>query len=195
MRRLVPLALVPRALAFCLLASSALAATLSGVTMPDIYNVDGQPLVLNGIGLRTFTIFRVRGYVAALYLPRPSRDARQILDSSGPKVIRLQFIRGGSKAEVEQEYRKGEAVNCGHGECAPSDQSDFERLVAAAPAVNPGDTSTYVFTDGRVRVYANDRLIADFANADLARRLLSGFIGDHPPTQALRSELLGLPAG
>jgi hypothetical protein len=190
MRRL----LLP-ALTCCLLVSSALAATLSGVAMPDTYDVDGKTLVLNGIGLRTFTIFHIRGYVAALYLPEPSRDARQILDASGPKVIRLKFIRGGSKAEVEQEYRKGEAINCGHGECAPSDQSDFERLVAAAPAVSPGDTSTYVFTDGRVRVYANDRLIGDFANPDLARRLLSGFIGDHPPTQALRSQLLGLPTG
>ena len=185
--------LLVAALACSLLAPVSRAATLEGVTLPDDYTIDGQKLVLNGIGLRTLTVFRIRVYVAGLYLSKPSHDARQILASRGPKVIRLQFIHAGSKQQVETQYRKGEAVNCGGGECAASDEADFERLVAAAPAVDPGDTSTYVFTDGRVRVYANDRLIGDFANRDLAYRLLAGFIGDHPPSEDLRSQLLGLP--
>jgi hypothetical protein len=175
------------------LASSAGAATLEGVTLPDTYTVDGRPLPLNGIGVRTLTIFHVRIYVAGLYLANPSHDAAAILASPGPKVIRLQFIHSGSKAQVEKEYREGEANNCGHGECDPSDQADFERLVAAAPAVEPGDKTTYVFTAKGVKVFANDRMIGDFADADLARHLLWGFIGSHPPSEALRNGLLGLP--
>ena len=179
----------------CWLASNATAATLAGVTLPDSYTVDGQPLVLDGIGLRTLTIFNIRAYVAGLYLPRPSHDARQILDSPGPKAIILKFIRGASKQRIEKQYRAGEETNCGNGECAPTDRSDFEALVAAAPAVQPGDTSTYVFTANRVRVFANNRMIGDFANGDLAYQLLAGFIGDHPPSQELRRQLLGLPPG
>ena len=177
-----------------LLASGAQAATLAGMTLPDTYDVDGQSLALNGAGLRTFTIFRIKGYVAGLYLRRPTHDAQAILASAEPKVLVLRFVRAASKDQVEEEYRKGEATNCGHGECSPSDEADFERLVAAAPGVNPGDTSTFVFTDGRVRVFANDRLIGDFADRDLAHHLLAGFIGDHPPTEELRRALLGLPA-
>ena len=168
-------------------------ATLEGVTLPDTYTVDGQTLVLNGIGIRRVTIFRVRIYVAGLYLPRPSHDAAAILASHGPKVLRLQFIHSGSKAQVEKQYREGEAENCSHGECAASDRADFERLVAAAPAVEPGDTSTYIFTDKGVKVLANSKVIGDFADVDLAHQLLRGFIGDHPPTQSLRNALLGLP--
>jgi hypothetical protein len=178
----------------CWLCANASAATLSGMTLPDSYTVDGQSLVLNGIGLRTLTIFNIRAYVAGLYLPRSSHDARQILASSEPKALILRFIRAASKERVEKQYRAGEATNCGSGECAPSDNADFEALVAAAPAVKPGDTSTYVFTPNRVRVFANDRIIGDFANRDLAYRLLAGFIGDRPPSQALRRQLLGLPA-
>ena len=174
------------------LAFSASAATLDGVSLPDTYTIDGQTLALNGLGLRTLTIFRVRIYVAGLYLQRPSHDAAQILASPGPKVIRLEFIRSGTKAQVEHQYREGEAKNCGNGGCAPTDREDFERLVAAAPAVNPGDTSTYVFTDRGVRVFANDRLIGDYADVDLAKHLLAGFIGDHPPSDSLRDHLLGL---
>jgi hypothetical protein len=150
--------------------------------------------VLNGIGLRTLTIFRFKIYVAGLYVPRPSHDAQQILNSPGPSVIMLKFIRGGSKERVEKQYRAGEETNCGNGECPPSDLADFESLVAAAPAVKPGDTSTYVFTGKGVRVFANERMIGDFADLNLAYQLLNGFIGSHPPSVALRRELLGLPA-
>ena len=170
----------------------ATAATLSGATLPDSYVVDGQQLVLNGVGLRTLTIFKVKAYVAGLYLPRPSRDARQILASPGPKVVMLKFLHSGSKDQVEKQFREGEARNCGDGSCAASDQADFERLVAAAPAVNVGDTSTYIFTAGRVRVMANNRVIGDFANADLAYHLLAGFIGARPPSEDLRDHMLGL---
>jgi hypothetical protein len=188
LRKIVPILLC------CWLASSAAAAaTLEGETLPDSYTVDGQTLMLNGIGLRTLTIFAIKVYVAGLYLPRQDHDAERILASPDPKVIVLKFIRGGSKERVERQYRAGEAANCGNGECAPSDRVDFERLVAAAPAVNPGDTSTYIFTTKGVRVFANDRLIGDFADLDLAHQLLAGFIGKHPPSQDLRRELLGLP--
>jgi hypothetical protein len=183
------------ALLCCWLASTATAATLVGVTLPDSYTVDGQSLALNGIGLRTLTIFNIKAYVAGLYLPQPNHDARQILASPETKVLILKFIRGASKARVEKQYRAGEAINCGNGECAPSDLADFERLVAAAPAVKPGDTSTYIFTPKGVRVLANDRVIGDFADRDLAHQLLAGFIGDRPPSPDLRRQLLGLPPG
>lgn len=181
------------ALAFTLFVCSAQAATLEGATLPDRYTVDGQVLALNGIGLRTLTIFHIRAYVAGLYLAHLSHDAAQILASPGPKVIMLQFLRNASKEQVEKQYREGQRNNCGDGGCAPSDQSDFERLVAAAPGVSTGDRSIYVFTKNRVKVFANDRLIGDFANPDLSYHLLDGFIGAHPPSEALRSHLLGLP--
>jgi hypothetical protein len=187
LRRLMPIVVS------CWLASIATAATLEGVTLPDTYSVDGQSLVLNGIGLRTLTVLAVRAYIAGLYLPRPNHNAQQILASPDPKVILLKYIRGASKERVEKQYRAGEAVNCGNGGCDPSDEQDFERLVAAAPAVNAGDTTAYIFTPRGVRVFANDRLIDEFVNRDLAYRLLAGFIGDHPPSQELRRRLLGLP--
>ncbi len=173
------------------LATDVTAAIIEGVMMPDTYLVAGQTLHLNGMGLRTATIFQVKIYVVALYLAQPSHDAHQILASSDPKVIRLQFLHSGSKEAVQQRLRTGELVNCGSGDCPVSAQADFERFVAAAPAVEVGDTATYIYTSKGVRVFANDRIIGDYANPDLARLLLAGFIGDHPPTQDLRSHLLG----
>ena len=177
-----------------LLAAHATAATLDNVTMPDTMQYGGRTLVLNGMGLRTLTVFSVRIYVAGLYLTAPSHDGRQILQSPEPKILMLQFLHGGSKEDVEREYRQGERVNCADGGCSPSDEPDFERLIAASPAVAVGDTTTYVFANRGVDVLANGREIIKVNNPDVAKRLLSGFIGDHPPSSGLRRALLGLPA-
>lgn len=181
------------ALAICWLALPARAATFDDVTLPDTYIVDGQTLTLNGIGVRAYSIFRVHIYVAGLYLLHPRHDSAAILASPEPKVVRMQFIHGGSKSEVQDHYREGLANECADGGCDPADRADFERLVAAAPAVKPGDTSTFVFVGKGFRVLANDRQIGEFNNPDLAYHMLAGFIGKHPPTQELRSQLLGLP--
>lgn len=160
--------------------------------MPDTYTVNGQTLRLNGAGLRTLTVFEVSVYVAALYVPQPSHDAATIEAEPGIKVIVLHFLHDATKAQVEAQFRKGEQENCGNGECNPADLPDFERLTAASPAVKAGDTSTYIYMPGRVRVLANDRLLGEFAGADLSGRLLKGFIGPHPPSESLRAALLGV---
>src|SRR4051812_31135287 len=121
-------------------------ATISWISLPDTYPLPGQTLVLNGIGIRTVTVFSVRAYVAGLYLAQKSQDARAILASPGPKVLLMQFLHSATKAQVERQYREGEEKNCGHGECASTDSADFERLVAATPAAAVGDTLTFVFT-------------------------------------------------
>jgi hypothetical protein len=180
------------ALLFLCLAAQARAATLEGVVFPDSYPVEGETLVLNGVGLRTLTIFHVKIYVAGLYLLRPSHDAAQILSSPGPKVVVMEFLHAGSKADVEKEYRKGEEENCGDGECDPADRADFERLIAAAPGVQPGDTYTYIVTDSGVQLLHNNKPVIALANKDLGYRILAGFIGNHPPSPELRRELLGL---
>ena len=184
--------LVTRVLLVALLCcGTARAASLDGTPFPDSSPAEGQSLVLNGLGLRTFTILNVRGYVAGLYLAQHSRDPRQIMASGTPKVLLLQFLHSASKARVQESFHNGEVVNCGNGGCNPADQADFDRLVAAAPAVEVGDTFTFVVTARGVRFYENQRLLAESGNPDIGRLILLGFIGDHPPSSDLRRGLLG----
>ena len=109
------------------------------------------------------------------------------------QVIILRFIHAASKEPIEKQYRVGERENCAGGACDPSDRGDFEHLVAVAPGVKPGDSSTYVIDGADVRVFANDQLIDAFKNRDLGNRLVASFIGAHPPTQELRRGMLGFP--
>ena len=168
------------------------AATLDGITFPDTYPAGGQTLVLNGMGIRTLTVFSVKVYAAGLYLAQRSTDARAILASPAPKVILMQFLHSASKSDIAKHYREGEARNCGHGECPPEDEGDFERLIAATPGAAVGDTLTYVLTNRGVRALFNNRAIGEYANADLGMRLLAGFIGPVPPSEDLKRHMLGL---
>ncbi len=183
-------------LALCglLLAGPGRAASISGYSLPDTYPLGGQTLVLNGLGIRTLTILRVKVYVAGLYLAQRSRDARAILAAPGPKVIVMQFLHKASKEDVEKQYREGEAKNCGHGECNPSDKDDFERLITLTPGAAVGDTLTYICTQRGLRVLFNTKPVADIANPGLATRILAGFIGNYPPSDDLKAHLLGAAA-
>ncbi|HVZ09270.1 chalcone isomerase family protein [Rhodopila sp.] len=168
------------------------AAELAGVHVPDTYQVDGQSLVLNGYGLRTISFLRIKLYVAALYLPRKSFDPQAIMASPGPKVVVMHFLRGGSREQVQSRYREGEMDNCGDGHCDRSLEAEFERLVAAAPAVQPGDSLAYYISDKGLRVSFNGGVPTVYPGSGLAKLMLESFIGPHPPTPELRANLLGL---
>ena len=182
--------LIPVLVALLMSCGAARAATLAGVTLPDTYPVEGHNLILNGIGLRTLTILNVRVYVAGLYLAQHSSDPQQILAAPTPKVLLLQFLRSGSKEQVARQFRAGEQVNCSAGGCDPADQSDFDRMVAVAPAAKAGDTFAFIITQGGVRFYADNTLLFQSAKADLGRLILLGFIGNRPPSEELRKGLL-----
>ena len=183
-------ALAMLSLTFSAALSPGRAATLEGITFPDTYPGGGQTLRLNGMALRTVTILRVRAYVVALYLPQQSNDPAAILSSPGPKVVLMQYLHDADKARVEAEFREGEQNNCGQGQCPKEDEADFERMVAAAPAVKVGDTYTFVVTARNMTFLANNKPIGTF-NPDLGRLILAGFIGTHPPSAEVKAGLLG----
>ena len=168
------------------------AETIEGVTIPDIFTLDGRPMHLNGAGLRAVPIVGIDIYIAALYLATPSHDPQAILARPEPKVVVLWFLHGASKEQVEGQFRRGEQINCGQGKCNPADQPDFEKLVAATPAIARGDTATYIYYPNRLVVLSNGKPNGEYMNGDLSRELLAGFLGDHPPTERLKRQMLGV---
>jgi Chalcone isomerase-like len=183
-------------LASLLLAVPARAASLAGVDVPDTMQVDGHNLILNGLGIRTLTILKVKIYVAALYLPRKSSDAQAILASAGPKVLALHHIHSGTKEQVQDRYKEGLRVNCGDeaGSGCPADlRADYQKLFDSAKPVAEGDTTTYIVTDKQFRVTFNGAPVISFNNPALGNMILAGFIGAHPPSEDLRAALLGVP--
>ena len=172
----------------------AAARTLDGVTMPDSMVVEGQTLHLNGMAVRTVTILHLHVYVAGLYVAKPTQDAQAILQASGLKVLRIQFVRSAGVDRVQTEMRRGQARDCTDG-CSKADDAAFAQLLATARAFNQGDIQTYIYAPDALRILFDGKPTATIVNADFSRRMLDSWIGAHPPSAAMRDGLLGVTAG
>ncbi len=166
------------------------ARTLDGVTMPDTVAAAGETLRLNGLGLRRFTMLRIHGYVAGLYVPQVAREAQTILAEAGTKLLRLHFLHAAGVGRVQDQLREQHASICADG-CPKSDDDAFAALLHTARPVKPGDVTTYVYGPGGLQVLFNDQSLAVIPDIDFARRMLAGMIGAHPPSAELRDGLLG----
>lgn len=172
--------------------SAACAATLDGVTMPDLRMVDGTPLRLNGIGLRTYSILGIRIYVAGLYLERHSDNSDSILHSAEKKLLDIRFLRDVGVAEAQKAWKDGFDNNCRLPACY-LDPRDVERFLAEVPPIHRGDETILLFTSKGVTATFNGRTLGDITDHHFAETLLATFIGPVPPTPRLKRELLGEP--
>ena len=165
-------------------------ADLDGVAMPDARMVDGTPMRLNGIGLRTFSIVGIRVYVAGLYLERRSDNAESILHSPEKKLLDIHFLRDVDAEDARNAWRDGFEQNCR----APCylEPRDVQRFLAAVPSMHKGDATTLLFTSKGVHVTCNGRPMGEIADPHFAETILATFIGPEPPTPRLKRELLGL---
>jgi hypothetical protein len=173
-----------------LLASSALAGELAGVTLPDEVTVSGRTLRLNGMGLREATVLRVDVYVAGLYLETPSSSAAEILDSEAPRRLVMEFVRAVRRKDLVKGFTEGFEKNAGRDREALLER--LGRLNAWMPDVGEGDTLTFTYTSGEgLLVVVKDEAKGIIPGADFARAFLSIWLGPSPPNPGLKEGLLG----
>jgi len=170
--------------------SAAHAANLDGAAMPDVREVNGTRMQLNGIGLRTFSMLGIRIYIAGLYLERRSNSPDEILRSPQMKLLEIQFLRDVGAEDARKAWQESFEQNCK----APCylNQRDVQRFLAAVPSVREGDESTLLFTSQGLHVTFNNKAMGDIPDAHFADLILATFIGAVPPTPRLKLGLLGL---
>lgn len=172
------------------LAVPARAAQLDGVTLPDRATIGPTELRLNGIALRTASIFQIPVYVAGLYLVRPDSDPDRILGSADTKLLEIRFLHDVDAEDARTAWREGFDSNC----VAPCRlrAADVARFLAAVPAMRKGDHFSILFTRDGAEIAANGRSIGSIADRGFATLVLATFIGPEPPTARLKRELLNL---
>ncbi|CAH2605629.1 Chalcone_isomerase domain-containing protein (plasmid) [Rhodovastum atsumiense] len=171
------------------LLSSARAAELEGVTLPDEQWIGRTELRLNGIALRSYSVLQIPIYVGGLYLVHPDSDPERILRSTDMKLLDIRFLRDVDQERARAAWREGFDRNCD----SPCDLSSAEvaRFLAAVPAVRKGDRFTILFTPSGAEISVNQRPLGRIANRRFATVMLATFIGPHPPTSRVKRELLG----
>jgi hypothetical protein len=158
--------------------------------MPPTVGVMGHTLQLNGAGLRTATVLRVKVYEAGLYLSHRSSNAQQILNSKEPKVVRLTFLRDVSSDQVRDAWKDDFKKNCAPN-CAAL-QPVFDQLVSKIPEAKKGDVFVYVFTPKGINIIRNGNEVDGANNPELAKAILSFWLGKEPPSTELKQAMLGI---
>lgn len=181
-------------LAVALLAAStaAQARQCDGVSFPEHVTVHGQPLRLNGLGLRKATFFRIKVYVGALYLAHPSTDAEAILSSDQPSEIVLHMLWHVTAGELRSAWRKG------FRQSAPQQLAALRARIAELDGwmhgLGSGQTMAFVHLPGTgIEYVLNGVPQGSIAGTDFARAFFGIWLGPHPPGRALKAGLLGGP--
>jgi hypothetical protein len=164
------------------------AATLAGVTLPDRVAVGNKTLTLNGVGLRTATMFKVKVYLAGLYLESRSSDADKIMQSTQRKRLVLHFLHEAKRSQVAEAWREGLQENV--RDLRPL-EGRLDRLAAAMPDLKKGDQVTFDFTRDAVDVTLNAGAPKTVLGRDFSSAMLAMWLGPAARGDALEARLLG----
>jgi len=170
------------------LAHPAAAGERAGVTMPDSITVDGKTLVLNGMGIRKATIFRVKVYVAGLYLEKTSNSAEEIIRSEQVKRLEMVLLRDVDRDDIVDVWRKGLNKN---GDMAKL-KGRFEQFARWMSDLNEKDSLIFLYVpEHGVTVTLKGKVKGTIAGADFASALFAIWLGADPADDGLKSRLLG----
>jgi hypothetical protein len=165
------------------------AAQLAGVSLPATTTVGPIKLVLNGIGIRTYSVLEVHIYVAGLYLQQPSHDANVILSSPGIKLLQLHFVHDVDVNKMRAVWRTELINNC----IAPCElsQAALSQFLAALQPIRAGEDVTLIFKQDGLDAYYNGSLVGHIADTQFTHLMLAVFIGQNASQPILKRELLG----
>jgi len=180
----------PFSVAFLLvtLFSTVSAVTRDGVTLPDIEHLGELRLVLNGIGTRTATLFKVKVYVMGLYLEKASSNDEEIVASEGAGRIVMHFVRKVDASKLRKGWDEGFRKNWPEADTIAKEIETFKSVMRD---VRKGDRLVLDLHGDRVDVSFDDEQVAAIEGASFQKGLLSVWLGPEPPNEELKNGILG----
>lgn len=171
------------------LSSPATAGTLADVTMPDKIDVQGQSLVLNGMGLRKKLVIKV--YVGSLYLPAKESSAAKILAADSPRRMVMSFLFGVSKSQMCDAWKEGLADNS--PKASDEVKKGFATLCSWMEDIDSGKSLVLTYLPGQgTQVEVNGKSKGTIPGKAVSDAALATWIGPDPgPGADFKQAVLG----
>src|SRR5450631_484368 len=161
-----------------------------GVTFPDQTQVEGSNLVLNGLGLRQATAFKVNVYVAALYVAKTSTDANALLALNTPSELILQFVRNVGADDLRKSWSEGFEKNS--KDQLPALKDRIATLNGWMGDVKTGERLTFIRKPGvGLQVDVNGAMKGTIKGDDFGKAFLAIWLGADPPNPEIKAGMLG----
>lgn len=164
-----------------------------GVSFPDQAHSEGTALALNGLGLRKATVFKVKVYVAALYVAKTSTNPNVILGAAAPYELILHFVRDVGAKDINKGWVEGFERNA--GDQLPVLQERVTTLTKWMSDIKSGERLQFSFIPGSgLQVIVKGVIKGAINGDDFGRTFLSIWLGT-PPNPEVKSGLLGGACG
>lgn len=184
----------PAILVVALGAGAAQAKECKGVDFADQIQAEGSTLVLNGLGLRQATVFKINVYVAALYVAKTSNDPKALLGAGTSSAMILHFVRDVAAGDLRKAWTEGFEKNA--RDQLPVLKERIALLAGWMVDVKAGERLTFIYKPGAgVQVDVNGVVKGTVKGDDFARAFLSIWLGDEPPNPGVKAGLLGGSCG
>ena len=158
--------------------------------VPDELSSAEQPLVLNGVGMRTKFFHDI--YVAALYLREPSADASSIIAADEPMDIRIYIVSDLVTGERFAEATMDGFVRSTHGDLGPIRPQVDAMIRAFRDSLSDGDVFDLVYLPGEgVRIYRNNEQVELVPGLEFKQAMVGIWLSDDPVQSKLRDRMLG----
>jgi hypothetical protein len=178
------------ALALALMSPVTFAADKAGVHMADTLHVRDQDLVLNGLGLREATVFKVDVYVAGLYVTQKTSDPAAILQPDKAKAMHLVFVHDVDREKISDAWTEGFEKNAGSKLGAMHQR--VELLKSWMVDLKKGSTLTFAYVPEQgIEVSVNGISKGVLPGPEFAQVFFSIWLGPKPPNDDLKTGLLG----
>lgn len=150
----------------------------------------GKTLKLNGAGLCEWGLLGFNLYRAGLYVERPSTDAETLLAVDQTMLIYQHFVRKLSASQLQDAFRASVRYQIGeNSELEPQLQTLLDWMVE----VRKGDAMAFVVDEQQHLVgFLNGQPMGRIESPEFGRLFIQLYLGNKPPTEALKKGMLGL---
>ena len=151
------------------------AKTIQGVDFAESVDLGGKKLVLNGVGIRKATFFKVKVYVSGLYISKKESDPSKIAAQEGPKKISMQFLMGVERKKLTDAWSKSLSQHC------PEDCSELKNGLAKMNSymrnVRKKDRFEFDIYADKVVPTIQGKVKEEIKGASFGQALLKVFVG------------------
>ena len=163
--------------------------TCAGVTLPANERAFGVDLVLNGMGIRSVTVFGIEVFVAGLYVTRRTTDPLEVMSRDSTRMIVMIFLDDADRSDMIDAIRSGIADQSPRlRQLARTSLPDLERRL---PNARKGDRLAYAYSRGRLEMRHNGKLTGSWNDPGFAEALIHTWLGANPTDSDLKKGLLG----
>ena len=161
-----------------------------GVSLPEHEQAFGVNLQLNGMGIRTVTIFSIHIYVAGLYLEKPTRSPTEVLRRNRAKAISMVFVRNATRTQMVDTMR--DVIAKQEPTIRAAARKNLPDLERRLPEPRKGGKMTVAYRPGHgLELRHNGKVTGTWNDDALAELLFRVWLGSRPADSDLKAGLLG----